>query len=118
MKSLPIIAALIAASAVPAAAGELLLTGQYQCVQNCKGTGPAYITQSVQELHLINEAGQSSRGWIDDSGHLWAQFWREGATYSADGFILFEDGTAWQRIAPPPPSPLPPAALPYFRGHG
>ncbi|HEY1746432.1 MAG TPA: hypothetical protein VGG11_06670 [Xanthobacteraceae bacterium] len=114
MKALLIITALAVVGVAPCAAGELLLTGQYQCVQNCKGTGPAYITQSVQELHLINEAGQSSRGWIDDSGHLWAQIWREGATYSPDGFIIFDDGTAWQRIVPPAPLPLPPAPIPYF----
>jgi hypothetical protein len=38
MKALLIITALAVVGVAPCAAGELLLTGQYQCVQNCKGT--------------------------------------------------------------------------------
>ena len=119
MKALAIIAVLTAVGLTSASAEEvLLLAGQYQCVQNCRGTGWAYIAQSARELHLVDEAGQPSRGWIDEPGHLWAKFWNKGAVYSADGFIMFDDGTAWQRIVPEAPPPLPPAALPYIRGRG
>jgi hypothetical protein len=119
MKTLAIIAALTGVGVASASAEEvLLLAGQYQCVQNCRGPGLAYIAQSARELRLVNEAGQPSRGWIDEPGHLWAKFWTEGAVYSPDGFIIFDDGTAWQRIVPEPPPPLPPAPLPYIRGHG
>jgi hypothetical protein len=119
MKALAIIAALTGVGVASASAEEvLLLAGQYQCVQNCRGPGLAYIAQSARELRLVNEAGQPSPGWIDEAGHLWAKFWSEGAVYSPDGFIIFDDGTAWQRIVPEPPPPLPPAPLPYIRGRG
>jgi hypothetical protein len=113
MKALPIIAILTGVGVTSASAEEvLLLAGEYQCVQNCRGQGLAYIAQNARELHLVNEAGQPSRGWIDEPGHLWAKFWNVGAVYSPDGFIIFDDGTAWQRIVPAPPPPLPPAPLP------
>jgi len=78
------------------------LTGQYHCVQNCKGPGPVYVTQHGWDLNLVNEAGQPSRAWIDWPGHIWAQFWNEGAVVSPDGLtIQFDDGTVWRRDLPP-----------------
>lgn len=74
------------------------LSGQYQCLQNCRGPGFAYVTQYGWDLNVVNEAGQPSRAWIDYPGHIWAQSWQEGAVYSADGLtIQFDDGTVWQR---------------------
>jgi hypothetical protein len=103
-----------ACAQVPAA-----LSGQYQCLQNCRGPGLAYVTQYGWNLNLVNEAGQPSRAWIDYSGHIWAQSWNEGAVYSPDGLtIQFDDGTVWQRYlgqglpavpAPAPEVPVPPA---------
>jgi len=115
MKALAIVAALSAVNIMPAAAQDVLLTGPYQCVQNCRGPGLAFIAQNAWELNVVNEAGQPSPAWIDYPGHIWAQFWNEGAVYSADGFILFDDGTAWQRVIPAPPPPPPP---PYIRSRG
>jgi hypothetical protein len=113
-----LIFAVTAVGMAPAAAadGFLLLAGQYQCVQNCRGVGPAFITQDRRQLALVDENGRPSRGWIDEPGHIWATAWNVGATYSPDGFIIFDDGTAWQRVVPPAPLPLPPAPLPYVRG--
>jgi hypothetical protein len=112
-----LIFALTAAGMAPAAADNfLLLAGQYQCVQNCRGVGPAFIAQNAWQLNLIDEGGRPSPAWIDEPGHIWAKAWNVGATYSADGFIIFDDGTAWQRIVPPAPQPHPPAPLPYIRG--
>jgi len=88
------------------------LSGQYQCLQNCRGPGLAYVTQYGWDLNLVNEAGQPSRAWIDHPGHIWAQSWDEGAVYSPDGFtIQFDDGTVWQRYVgqglPVVPAPAP-----------
>ena len=41
------------------------LSGQFQCVQDCRGSGPAYVTQNGWELNLVNEIGQPSIAWID-----------------------------------------------------
>jgi hypothetical protein len=57
-------------------------------------------------LNLVNEIGQPSRAWIDWPGHLWAQYWEEGAVVSPDGMtIQFDRGTVWQRDLGPPPPP-------------
>jgi hypothetical protein len=103
-----VLAAFVALSALgmTSASAQVLLSGAYQCVQNCRGPGLAYVTQNGWELNLVNEAGQPSRAWIDYPGHIWAQYWNEGAIYSPDGFaIQFDDGTVWQRFVPPPPPP-------------
>ena len=103
-----ILAAFIALSAlgVTAASAQVALTGQFQCVQNCRGPGLAYVTQNGWDLNLVNEIGQPSRAWIDYPGHIWAQYWNEGAVFSADGLtIQFDDGSVWQRYVPPPPPP-------------
>lgn len=93
------------AVAATAASAQVLadLSGAYRCVQNCVGSGPAFVTQNGWELNLTNELGQPSRAWIDYPGHVWAQYWNEGAVYSPDGMtIQFDRGSVWQRIVPPP----------------
>ena len=104
-------AALLTALATPAFAQFANLSGQYQCVQNCKGPGLAFVTQNTWDANLVNEVGESSRAWIDYPGHLWAQAWNEGAIFTPDGLrIQFDNGAVWQRFValPPPPPPPPP----------
>jgi hypothetical protein len=112
------VAALSAVGVAPAAAQGIPLAGEYRCVQHCRGPGMAFIAQNAWQLNLVNEAGQPSRAWIDYAGHIWAEYWQLGAVYSPDGLILFDDGTAWQRIIPTPPGPPPPAPLPYSGRRG
>jgi hypothetical protein len=91
------------------ASAQDLLTGPYQCVQNCQGPGLSNITQNGYELNLVNEAGSPSRAWIDYPGHLWADYWNEGAIFTPDGLrIQFDNGAVWLRYVPPPPPPPPP----------
>ncbi len=106
MKILFALLALCAAGITGASAQELL-SGQYQCVQNCTGQQLVYITQNGWDMNLVNEAGQPSRAWIDHPGHIWAERWNEGAVISPDGFaIQFDDGTVWQRFVPVLPPPV------------
>jgi hypothetical protein len=99
----------IAALVGPGASAQqvLNLSGRFRCVQNCLGPGPAYVTQNGWDLNLVNEAGQPSRAWVDWPGHIWAEYWHEGAVYSPDGMaIQFDRGSVWVRdVAPPPPPP-------------
>jgi hypothetical protein len=107
MRSAFALFALLAVGTTGASAQELL-SGQYQCVQNCTGPQMVYITQNGWDMNLVNEAGQPSRAWIDHPGHIWAERWNEGAVISPDGFaIQFDDGTVWQRFVPVPPPPPP-----------
>jgi hypothetical protein len=79
------------------------LSGVYRCVNRCAGPGPARVRQIGRRLDLINEAGQPSAGWIDWSGHFWANAWGQGAVYSPDGFtIQFNSGTVWVLLEPTP----------------
>ena len=95
--------AVLAAANVPAEAQVMNLSGEFRCVQGCLGPGPAYVTQNGWDLNLVNEVGQPSRAWIDYPGHVWAQYWNEGAVYSPDGMtIQFDNGSVWQRVIPPP----------------
>jgi hypothetical protein len=90
-----VLGALIVALALPAASAQqvLNLSGQFRCVQGCVGPGP----------NLVNEVGQPSRAWIDWPGHIWAQYWNEGAVYSPDGMtIQFDRGSVWVRNVEPP----------------
>jgi hypothetical protein len=116
MKSTWILASTVAVCAsaisIPAEAQYINLSGQYQCVQACRGPGAAFVTQNRWELNLVNEVGQPSRAWIDYPGHIWAQYWDIGAVYSPDGLMIqFDNGSVWQRVVlvpvpPPPPPPL------------
>ena len=94
-------AALIAMASTETSAQVLNLSGPYRCVQGCiEGLidQPAFITQHGWDLSLVNEAGMPSRAWIDRPGHIWVDFWHEGAIYSVDGMtIQFDRGTVWQR---------------------
>lgn len=100
---------------VSSASAQVPLSGQYQCLQNCRGPSLAFVTENGSDLNLVNEAGQPSRAWVDYPGHIWAQHWDEGAVYSPDGLtIQFDDGTVWRRFVPvayPVPAPLPPPVL-------
>ena len=99
------LAALLSALAASDAHAQLAdLTGQYQCIQNCTGPGPSFVTQYGWELNLVNESGAPSRAWIDYPGHIWAEPWHEGAIVSPDGLtIQFDSGSVWQRFTPAPP---------------
>ena len=85
------------------------LSGQFVCVQGCMASAPgqlAFVTQNGWDVNLVNDAGASSRAWIDWPGHMWVEVWNEGAIYSPDGnTIQFDRGTVWQRFVPPPPPP-------------
>ena len=116
-------AALIAMASTEALAQVMNLSGPYRCVQGCiEGLidQPAFITQHGWDLNLVNEAGMPSRAWIDRPGHIWVDFWHEGAVYSVDGMtIQFDRGTVWQRdlaaVTPvvPVPSVMPvPSVVP------
>jgi hypothetical protein len=95
------LAALGATAATEVSAQEINLSGPYQCVVNCAGSGPATVTQNGWDLNLVNEVGVPSRAWVDWPGHIWVQRWNEGAIYSPDGMtIQFDQGTVWRRIAP------------------
>jgi hypothetical protein len=86
-----------------ASAQGVNLTGRYRCVQGCVAQEGdfALATQHGFDLDLVNEAGVAAKAWIDRPGHIWAERWREGATYSPDGMtIQFERGAVWQRDVP------------------
>jgi len=106
MKILAALLALSALGVTDASAQVPFLSGQYQCVQNCQGGVPglAFVTQNNWDLNLVNEVGQPSRAWIDYPGHIWAEYWNEGAVYSPDGLMIqFDNGAVWRRFVPPPP---------------
>ena len=103
MKVAAILVAL-GALGITSASAQVLLSGEYQCVQNCVGPGVAHVTQNGFELNLVNEVGQPSRAWIDYPGHIWVQYWNEGAVYTPDGMtIQFDRGSVWQRVVEPTP---------------
>jgi len=104
MMALAVVSTLVVMStlAVSSASAQVYnLSGPYQCIRNCMGPGAAFVTQNGWELNLVNEVGQPSRAWVDWPGHIWAQYWNEGALYSPDGMtIQFDNGSMWQRIVP------------------
>ena len=94
-----------------ASAQSVNLTGTYQCMQNCRGVGLAYITQNGTQLNVLTEAGVPSRAWPDwyfPANRIWIDIYNIGAVYTPDGMnIQFDNGTIWQRYVPPPPLPPP-----------
>ncbi len=108
-RNLIALSAIVVAFLGPDASAQqvLNLSGQFRCVQGCLGPGPTYVTQNGWDLNLVNEVGQPSRAWIDWPGHIWAQYWNEGAVYSPDGMVIqFDRGSVWVRnLEPPPPAP-------------
>ena len=95
--------AMLAATA--ASAQSVNLTGAYQCIQNCRGGGLAYITQNGPSLNLVTEAGVASRAWPDwyaPATRIWVDLYNISAVYTPDGTaIQFDNGTIWQRYVPP-----------------
>lgn len=59
--------------ATQASAQGVNLTGRYVCVAMCtpglQGQF-AFITQNGSELNLVNDAGEASRGWINQPGRI------------------------------------------------
>ena len=117
------VVALIATASTEASTQVLNLSGPYRCVQGCvEGLigQPAFITQNGWDMRLVNEAGMPARAWIDRPGHIWVDFWREGAVYSFNGLtIQFDRGTVWQRdlavlapVAPVPSAVSVPSVMP------
>ena len=108
-------AAAVAVASTGASAQVLDLSGQFRCVQGCldgHAGQQTFVTQNGRDLNLVNEIGEPSKGWIDWPGHIWAEFWHEGAVYSPDGMtIQFDRGTIWQRVMAEtlPAAPLPPS---------
>ena len=101
----------VACAASGASAQPLNLTGNYVCVQMCRGGNvgfPAYVTQNGDTMNLVTETGESFKAWPDWSApdsRIWIDARDESAVYSPDGMrIQFDDGRVWQRdIGPPPP---------------
>jgi hypothetical protein len=86
-----------------AMAQSVNLSGRYICI-NCPPERPAlgYITQNGRDLNMVNESGQASRGYEDESGRIWAFDWNEGAMVSPDGMtIQFDRGSVWRRDVGP-----------------
>jgi hypothetical protein len=110
--ALTTLALLITMLASAASAQGVNLSGRWQCVALCLGSpgSLAFITQNGWEMNVLNEAGLSSRAWIDYPGHVWIERAQVGAIFSPDGLTLqFDSGTVWQRVPdlpPPPPPPL------------
>ena len=111
MKRVLYVLAALSAFAGTCASAQVVgnLSGQFVCVQGCMSSVPgqlAFVTQNGWDVNVVNEAGASSRAWIDWPGHMWVEVWNEGAIYSPDGnTIQFDRGAVWQRFVPPPPPP-------------
>jgi len=87
----------------PASAEPINLSGRYACVQNCRDGligAPVYVTQNGGDINIVNEVGESARGWNDwfSPNRIWTEPWHQSAVYSPDGAVLqFDDGTVYQR---------------------
>jgi len=108
MKALPLAIGVVAAFAADSASAQSInLTGVFTCIQMCRGSLPAYVTQNGPELNLLTEAGVPSRAWPDwysPANRIWVDAFNESAVYSPDGMLIqFDNGTIWQRNPPPPP---------------
>jgi hypothetical protein len=111
MRRISMAIAIVAAfGATGASAQSVNLTGVFTCIQMCRGSSPAYVTQNGSELNLLTEAGVPSRAWPDwysPANRIWVDAFNESAVYSPDGMLIqFDNGTIWQRGLPPPPPPL------------
>ncbi|OAF14761.1 hypothetical protein [Bradyrhizobium neotropicale] len=100
-----VIAILPALASVGASAQSINLTGIYTCVDRCRGSLPAHITQNGAALNLLTEAGVPAQAWPDwfsPTSRIWIDAFNEGAVYSPDGVVIqFDNGTIWQRGLPP-----------------
>jgi hypothetical protein len=108
MKRISLAIGIIAAlGAIGASAQSINLTGVFRCIQLCRGSLPAHVTQNGPELNLLTEAGVPSRAWPDwysPVNRIWVDAFNESAVYSPDGLLIqFDNGTIWQRDLPPPP---------------
>jgi hypothetical protein len=104
------LAALLSTQAL--AQAPINLSGRYICVRGCAAGVPgesAFITMNGTEMNIVNEAGASSRAWVDGPGHIWVANYDEGAIFSPNGLVIqFDKGAVWQRALPPPaPPPVP-----------
>jgi len=83
-----------------ALAQNINLTGRYVCVNCPPGQARVgHITQGEgRDINLVNELGQSSRGYVDYPGRIWTFDWNQGAIVSPDGLtIQFDRGAVWRR---------------------
>ena len=111
MKVISLAAGIITVLGIASASAQSVnLTGVFTCIQMCRGSLPAYVTQNGTELNLLTEAGVPSRAWPDwysPANRIWVDAFNESAVYSPDGMLIqFDNGTIWQRGLPPPPPPL------------
>jgi BA14K-like protein len=106
-----IVAAALAALAIPAAAqaqGADNLSGTYRCVQGC---APGFegrvasVTQNGRDLAIVSESGVPIRAWLDwyaPASRIWMDSLNQSAVYSPDFMtIQFDRGTVWARTANP-----------------
>jgi len=95
------LSAVLATFAVGAAMAQPInLSGRYVCVNCPPGQGHyGFITQSGRDLNIVNDHGQSSRGYVDWPGRIWTFDWNEAAVVSPDGLtIQFDKGSVWKRV--------------------
>ncbi|MGY3618284.1 hypothetical protein [Bradyrhizobium sp. USDA 10063] len=102
MKRISLAIGMVAAlAATVASAQSLNLTGIYTCVERCRGSLPAHITQNGPALNLLTEGGVPAQAWPDwfaPTSRIWIDAFNEGAVYSPDGMVIqFDNGTIWQR---------------------
>ena len=108
-----VIGILAALGVTQASAQPVNLTGKYICKLNCKYglvDKPAYVSQNGWDINVVNEAGESSRAWIDwfSPTRVWFESWNTGAVYTGNAMIIqFDRGTIWQRDVELPPAPPP-----------
>jgi hypothetical protein len=107
MRSLSLVVGILAAfAAADASAQSINLTGIYTCVEICRGTLPAHVTQNGPAVNLLTEAGVPARAWPDwfsPASRIWIDTFNEGAVYSPDGMLIqFDNGTIWRRGLSPP----------------
>ena len=103
----PLVALGLLGAAAPASAYPISqnLSGNYVCVQNCRDGmigGRVIITQSGDDVNIVNEAGESAQGWGDwnSPNRIWTEPWHQSAVY--DGMtIQFDNGMVYRRALAP-----------------